>query len=244
MSEANHRPRDRNETQLPMNAGIPMRAVIFDLDQTLYPEANFVRGGFRAVASHLAERCGGSAAALAEEMESILWSEGRGRVFDLLHARHGWGARVAPETLLHLYRTHVPKLRMHTDAAELLVQLGVHLGLVTDGHPTAQHRKIAALGLEARFAAIVCTGDLGAHAAKPAAAGYRVCLERLGVKPEEAAYVGDDAAKDFAAPRALGMRTVRVVRKIEAGFGWFTAGEPTEADLVVDDLREAKEFLT
>lgn len=220
-----------------------MRVVLFDVDQTLYPEADFVRSGFRAVAAHLVERCGGSAAALTEEMESILWSEGRGRVFDLLYARHGWGARVAPETLLHFYRTHVPKLRLHADAAELLLHLRMPLGLVTDGHPTAQHRKIAALALEKRFVAIVCTGDLGPHAAKPAATGFRVCLERLGVKPEDAAYVGDDAAKDFAAPRALGMRTVRVVRQIETGFGWFTAGEQTEADLVVDDLRDAKEFL-
>ncbi|MBK8476496.1 MAG: HAD family hydrolase [Opitutaceae bacterium] len=221
-----------------------MHAVIFDLDQTLYPEADFVRSGFRAVAAHLAERCGGQASALAEEMESILWQEGRGSVFDLLYSRHGWGARVAPETLLHLYRTHVPELRLHADAADLLGHLRVPLGLVTDGHPTTQHRKIAALGLESRFAAIVCTGDLGVHAAKPAATGFRVCLERLGVDPEQAAYVGDDAAKDFSGPRALGMRTVRVARTIETGFGWFTAGETTEADLVVEDLREAKEFLT
>ncbi len=220
-----------------------MKAVIFDLDQTLYPEADFVRSGFRAVAEHLAARCGGSAAALAEEMESILWSEGRGRVFDLLHARHGWAARVAPEALLHLYRTHVPGLRMHADAAELLADLRGPLGLVTDGHPTTQHNKIAALGLGVRFSAIVCTADIGVHAAKPAPIGFRVCLERLGVAPEDAAYVGDDAAKDFTAPRALGMRTVRVARTIETGYGWFTAGEPTEADLVVDDLREAKEFL-
>ena len=220
-----------------------MLAVLFDLDQTLYPEADYVRSGFRAVAAHLADRCGGSAAALTEELESILWNEGRGRVFDLLHARHGWGARVAPETLLHLYRTHVPVLRMHSDAADLLARLTVPLGLVTDGQPTVQHGKIAALGLATRFAAIVCTGDLGPHAAKPAATGFRVCLELLGVKPEDAAYVGDDTGKDFAAPRALGMRTVRVSRTIETGYGWFTAGEPTEADLVVDDLREAEKFL-
>ena len=220
-----------------------MKAVIFDLDQTLYPEADFVRSGFRAVAAHLAAHCGGSAETLAEEMESILWSEGRGRVFDQLHSRHGWGARVAPETLLHLYRTHVPELRMHADAADLLASLAGPLGIVTDGHPTEQHNKIAALGLASRFSAIVCTADIGPHAAKPAATGYRVCLERLGVAPEDTAYVGDDAAKDFAAPRALGMRTVRVARTIETGYGWFTTGEHTEADLVVDDLREAKEFL-
>jgi len=115
--------------------------------------------------------------------------------------------------------------------------------MVTDGHPTVQHNKIAALGLATRFAAIVCTADIGPRAAKPAAEGFRACLERLGVEPTDAAYVGDDIAKDFAAPRALGMRTVRVVRQAEAGFGWVSAGAATEADLVVADLREAKEFL-
>lgn len=221
-----------------------MRAVLFDLDQTLYPEADFVRGGFRAVATHLASRCGGAAGALAEEMESILQREGRGRVFDLLLAHHGWAGQIVPETLLHLYRTHVPELRMHADAAELLATLTVPLGLVTDGHPTAQHNKVSALGLASRFAAVVCTADIGAQAAKPAATGFRVCLERLGVAATDAVYVGDDVAKDFAAPRALGMRTVRVVRQIEDGFGWVSAGEPTEADLVVADLREAESFLT
>ncbi len=220
-----------------------MRVVLFDLDQTLYPEAQFVRGGFRAVADHLAARCGGSAGALAEEMESILWAQGRGSVFNVLHERHGWGARVAPETMLHVYRTHVPKLRLHADAEELLRALVPPLGLVTDGHATVQHAKIASLGLAERFAAIVCTADLGAHAAKPAATGFRVCLERLGVAAADAVYVGDDAAKDFVGPKALGMRTVRVVRQIETGFGWFTAGETTEADLVVEDLREAEKFL-
>ena len=220
-----------------------MKAVLFDLDQTLYPEADFVRGGFRAVAEHLASRCGGAACALEEEMESILKRQGRGRVFDQLLAHHGWTGQVVPETLLHLYRTHVPTLRMHSDAAALLEELRRPLGLVTDGHPTAQHNKISALGLTSRFAAIVCTADIGAHAAKPVATGFRVCLERLGVAAAEAVYVGDDPAKDFAAPRALGMRTVRVVRQIENGFGWVTLGEPEEADLVVEDLSEAKAFL-
>jgi FMN phosphatase YigB (HAD superfamily) len=73
--------------------------------------------------------------------------------------------------------------------------------------------------------------------------GFRVCLERLGVAARDAAYVGDDLAKDFAAPRALGMRTVRVARPVEAGFTWTSAGQPTEADLVVDDLTLAAMYL-
>ncbi len=221
-----------------------MKAVLFDLDQTLYPEAEFVRSGYRAVAGYLVERCGGTVVDWAEEMESLLWREGRTGVFDHLIRAHGWGGMIEAATLVHLYRTHTPTLRLHSDAAELLAQLRLPCGLVTDGHATVQHGKVAALGLDRRLAAVVCTADIGPHAEKPSETGYRVCLERLGVAPEEAAYVGDDLAKDFNAPRALGMRTVRIARRIESGFGWVTPGEPVEADLVVEDLREAKEFLT
>lgn len=221
-----------------------MKAVLFDLDQTLYPESEFVRSGYRAVASYLVERCGGTVAGWAEEMESVLWREGRTGVFDHLIREHGWAAQIDASTLVHVYRTHAPTLRLHSDAAELLADLRVACGLVTDGHATVQHRKATALGLDTRFAAVVCTADIGPHAEKPSEIGYRVCLARLGVAPKDAVYVGDDLAKDFKAPRALGMRTVRIARRIESGFGWVTPGEPLEADLVVEDLRDAKEFLT
>jgi len=222
-----------------------MRAVVFDLDQTLYPEADYVKSGFRAVAQFVARQLGGDAAVLGGELRELLQSDGRGRVFNALLTAHGWKRRLAPETLVHVYRTHVPELHLHADAAALLDRLtGRPLGLVTDGHSTVQTRKIAALGLTDRFGASVCTADLGPEATKPAAAGFRVCLERLGIESRNAAYVGDDLAKDFAAPRALGMRTVRVVRAIEPGFGWTTGGRDVEAEVVVQDLREAEEYLT
>lgn len=220
-----------------------MQAVLFDLDQTLYAEADYVRSGFRAVAQFAARTAGLNAAAAENELHAIFQRDGRGRVFDTFVAAYDLANRISAATLLHVYRTHTPSLRLHHDAATLLSRLDCALGIVTDGHPTAQRAKVAALGLADRFAAIICTGDLGAAAAKPAADGFRVCLERLGVAPSAAAYVGDDPAKDFAAPRALGMRTVCVVRAIEPGFGWTTAGENVEADLVVDDLQHAENFL-
>jgi putative hydrolase of the HAD superfamily len=221
-----------------------MRTVIFDLDQTLYPEAEYVKSGFRAVALFVARRLGGDPAPLEREMLGMLQRDGRGRVFNSLLSAHGARGRLSAETLVHVYRTHVPELRLHADAAALLGRLAGPWGLVTDGHPTAQARKIAALNLAERCRAIVCTADLGPEAAKPAAAGFRVCLERLGVDARAAAYVGDDLGKDFAAPRALGVRTVRGVRAIEPGFGWTTVGRDVEAEVVVQDLREAEEYLT
>ena len=77
--------------------------------------------------------------------------------------------------------------------------------------------------------------------------GFEVTTLLVGTrtteKPQET-FGLNATPEDFAAPRALGMRTVRVVRQIESGFGWVSSGAPTEADLVVADLREAKSFLT
>lgn len=220
-----------------------MKAVLFDLDQTLYPEADYVRSGFRAVAQFAARQAGLNATALEEELHAILRRDGRGRVFDTFVETHQLAHRISAATLLHLYRTHTPSIRLHHDAATLLSRLDCALGLVTDGHPTAQRAKAAALGLSERFAAVICTGDLAAGSGKPNVAGFKVCLERLGVEPGDAAYVGDDPAKDFTAPRVLGMRTVQVKRTVEPEFAFTTPGEITEADLVVEDLREAENFL-
>lgn len=220
-----------------------MKAVLFDLDQTLYPEADYVRSGFRAVAQYAARLAALNGAAIEEELHAILRRDGRGRVFDTFVEAHHLAHRVSAATLLHVYRTHTPAIRLHHDAATLLSRLDCALGLVTDGHPTAQRAKAAALGLAERFAVVICTGDLAAGAGKPDPAGFKVCLERLGVEAVETAYVGDDPAKDFAAPRALGMRTVQVQRVVEPEFAFTTRGEPVEADLVVDDLREAENFL-
>ena len=64
-------------------------AVLFDLDDTLYPERAFVDGGFQAVGQLLAAPSGRSAASLAERLRALHDRDGRGRLFDTLIAELG-----------------------------------------------------------------------------------------------------------------------------------------------------------
>jgi putative hydrolase of the HAD superfamily len=202
-------------------AGIPLnsnresalRAVLFDLDNTLYPEEEFVVSGFRAAAQCLAAHIHLDAQALLEQMLQILRAHGRGRVFDILLRELEIDSTTWRPTLLQVYRSHRPVLSLSSETAVIFRTLkdrGLRLGLVTDGLASTQRRKIAALGLEAYMDAIVCTGELGEGYAKPSPIPFEVALTLLDVAPKAAAYVADDVSKDFAGPNQLGMKSVQV----------------------------------
>jgi beta-phosphoglucomutase-like phosphatase (HAD superfamily) len=79
---------------------------------------------------------------------------------------------------------------------------GVTLAALSDYPPDA---KLEAMGLKSLFSATFCaqTRDIGVF--KPHPKGILVALERLGVSPDHAIYVGDRADVDGAAAHAAGI---------------------------------------
>jgi putative hydrolase of the HAD superfamily len=186
-------------------------AVLFDLDDTLYPEREYVLSGYRAVAWFAGSRYGRSARDVESLLVRRLEQHGRAGAFDAL--ARTLGQPEAVPALLHVYRTHRPRIRPYPDVRPALARLrerGVRLGVVTDGKATVQHYKLEALGLEEHFDVVVASDDI--DTAKPAAEPFEVACTRLGSVPGDAVYVGDDPAKDFVGPRGLGMATIRVDR--------------------------------
>ena len=192
-----------------------MKAVIFDLDDTLYEERQFVESGFRAVAHVLAKRSGRTETALFARMLEILQAQGRGAIFDTLLAEVSPGSHTPDEVrlLLYVYRSHRPAIALFPEARPtlaLLREAGYRLGIVTDGAGTVQRNKIAALDLEPLVDAVVCTDEIGREWWKPSTTPFNVALALLDVAAADAAYVGNDPGKDFAGPNALGMRTIQI----------------------------------
>lgn len=216
------------------------RAVIFDLDDTLYREHDYVRSGFAAVAERLAREPGAPGAgelygALIDEWQR----HGRGRIFDAVTER--FGLRVPVPELVGAYREHDPSaLELYPDAERALARLeaaGTLLAVLTDGMAAVQRRKLHALGLDRRIGCIVVCDDYGLDAWKPSAVPYRAALEQLGVAPTDAVYVGDNPNKDFIGARALGLATVRV-RRDSGDHARTTLGAEYEADVTVGSLDE------
>ena len=190
------------------SAGAAIRAVVFDLDDTLFRERDYVLSGLLAVAERLGQR---------DKFARWMWQQfqagRRGDIFDALNEHFGLGlARADIAALVELYRTHRPRIRPCRGVVGLLRTLrrkGRRLGLLTDGYLPAQELKLSALGLEPLFHAVVFTEQLGREAWKPSTVGFEHIRRRLAVPHRACAYVADNPAKDFLAPNELGWLTIQ-----------------------------------
>lgn len=228
-----------------------IKAVVFDLDDTLYPERAYALSGFRAVAARFAHVLGDPAAAMAE-MVRLMEQGHRGRIFNELLAKRGMPLDEKLVTqMVEAYRTHQPRLAFHPDAAAALQRLrpDYRLGLITDGAKEMQWAKIDALGLRRIMEEIIVTNELigpdGAapteppvNYSKPHPFAYELIAQRFSLPHEQCAYVADNPSKDFVAPNALGWRTVQVRRDdgIYLNADVADAGEADHIISTLDDL--------
>ncbi len=191
-----------------------VKAVIFDLDDTLYPERAYAFSGFEVVAVTFQDRLGGHAEAAAQ-MRRLFDTQHRRRVFNALLAERGLpdDSRLI-ESMIETYRAHKPAIALHPDADTALARLRgrFKIGLISDGPPVSQWAKIDALGLPARVDEIIVTSELGPEFAKPHPRAFEIMAQRLDIQPHACVYVADNPAKDFIAPNALGWTTVRITR--------------------------------
>lgn len=188
---------------------------VLDLDDTLYLERDYVRSGFRAVASLAGSTDGGPTPA---EVEDFLWSGfvdgSRGSAFDDLFARYpNLTGAYSIGDLVTAYREHAPTIEMLPGMADLVEDLaarGVALAVISDGAEASQGAKARALQV-ARFAdPVVLTDSWGREWWKPHPRAYEFVAERLGLPPERLVYVGDNPTKDFVSPARLGWSAIRL----------------------------------
>jgi len=190
-----------------------IRGVVFDVDDTVYFERDYVRSGFEHVA-RFASRGETDAATLATWLSTAYEAGIRGDTFDrMLEAFPDVAVRHSVDEIVTEYRTHPPVIGLSDGTAPVLDQLaarGLRLGVLTDGPVESQSAKSAALGLAHWFDPVVLTGALGPRAHKPGTAGFAAIAADWSLGPEALVYVGDNPLKDFGGPRALGWRTIRL----------------------------------
>ncbi len=175
---------------------------VFDLDDTLYPERDYVRSCFRWIAP----RIGGEG--VFEELWRRFEAGERDPISEVPVARGIREPRKAG--LIAEMRAHAPDLALDDGAAALIAALRDakrSFSIVTNGRSASQRAKIAALGL-GDAAAIIISEEFGAE--KPDAALFRA-IEREH-PAQRHLFVGDNPAIDFEGPNALGWMTARLVR--------------------------------
>jgi putative hydrolase of the HAD superfamily len=189
------------------------RAVLFDMDDTLYPEGEFYRSGFAVVAEELRQRGVGPSSEISRLMEFIHFNESRENVFDKAAVRLGYPLAWVPE-LVGLFHRHKPRVTLPEESIRALTRLRpqYRLGIVTDGHAAVQRRKIEALGVAPFVDAIVVTDDLGREHWKPDPLPFLTCCKALQVLPQEAVFVGDNPDRDILGALGAGLAAIRIRR--------------------------------
>lgn len=200
----------------------PIRAVCFDLDDTLYPYTRYARTGLAAAADYFEAETGRRYH--AELLELYFEGDHTDDTFDMLVEQQNLPPRLVDGAVSAFHNSTTP-LEPYAETPAILAALGemYTLGVVTDGR--GGHAKLDRLGLTNQFETVIVTPEMGLSKDDPAV--FHRLFEELSVLPWSILYVGDDPRSDFRQPNAFGMKTVRIRR------GRFTDIEP-EADCEPD----------
>jgi putative hydrolase of the HAD superfamily len=208
---------------------------VFDLDDTLYLERHYVHSGFRQVGEEIRNRFGFDH--FAAHAWDLFENGQRRSIFD--QALNKLGIPADPQLvqeLVGIYRNHKPQISLEPDAVQCLETLAPQcsLALITDGVVESQKRKIEALDLHHSIPLRVLTWEWGQDYSKPHPRAFHTVQQQLNAVSSECVYVGDNPAKDFAAPKSLGWKTVRIRRP--GGLHGHVDSGPYPPDYEVENL--------
>ena len=189
-----------------------IEAILFDLDDTLYSEKEFVVSGYKTVARKVAATNGCDFTAAFEYMMYSLQTAGRRTVFSDLLAYFP----TIPFTINDLvwtYREHIPIIELMPGYRKLLQQLrkNYRLGIITDGLPVTQRNKVSALGIEGLFDRIIYSWDYGQEREKPHPHSFTLMAEFFRLPPKSMLFIGDNTEKDGRGAEGAGMKYIRVM---------------------------------
>ena len=178
------------------------KIVIFDLDDTLYKEIDYLKSAYQEIALKLEEY--GIRDAYSQMIE---WYDDRKNVFDMINLTYGLD--ISKQDLLKIYRNHKPNIQLSYGAEELfnvILRNGDKIGLITDGRTVTQRNKIDALSISDYIQSdnIIISEEFGSE--KPDLRNYQYFEELYS--GFEFMYIADNPKKDFISANKLGWQTI------------------------------------
>lgn len=181
--------------------------VVFDLDDTLYSEMDYILSGYRYL-SELIQKIYAK-----NTYQSFLdaLEKNEPDIFAYVIVEHELPESLKQHLIL-AYRYHTPNIQLNASALSILEQLkskNVPIYLITDGRGITQRLKITSLGIETFFKSIFISEEIGVG--KPSPDSF---LAIQAAHPEQViVYVADNPKKDFIAPNQLGWKSIGIINK-------------------------------
>ena len=127
---------------------------------------------------------------------------------------YGRDPKIIAAGIVAYHDTKLAYLKPDPDVIPTLIALrdkNCKIGIVSNGRSVKQWEKIIRLGLQHFFHTVIISEEVGFE--KPDPKIFTLALKELGVKPEEAAYVGDTSEVDMLGANAAGIVSVRLVKR-------------------------------
>jgi putative hydrolase of the HAD superfamily len=229
-----------------------LRAVLFDIDDTLFSTSDFARKArTNAVRAMIRAGLDLPEEVVRHELDEVLleFSSNYEHHYERLLQRLPPEAtrRVNPALIVAAgvaayHDTKFRELAAYPDVVPFLSGLaraGLRVGVITHGLTVKQAEKLVRLGLVPFLdpKAIFISDQIGIS--KPNPKLYAAALRELGLKPDEVMYVGDNPEHDVAPPKSVGMLTVSARRGAKRA----CENSAIVPDHVVDDFGELARIL-
>lgn len=199
-----------------------IKAVIFDLDDTLFPQKKWIIGKLKL----LREKAdidipeGGWLAEGLKQLENGHRSDLLDQLIRVFHL-----PQELKSELIEEYRLLTPEVNLYNDVIPVLHRLkkdGIKTAVLTDNPPQSQQQKLKSTGLNELLDVIVFSRETGGE--KPFIGAFQTVIDKLNVKPEECIYIGDHLYKDILGGYLAGIKTLFHLQR-QGGFFNFDESE-------------------
>ena len=212
-----------------------LRAVLFDLDDTLHDKSATLK--VLAAAQFSTEN-------LAQKgIDEHAWEHAylkfnrlrikKSEAFSLLAKQFELPAELQKKLYQYYEASIGGAVRAHRGAFVFLNECkarDLKVGIVTNGRDAHQRQKIAGLGIGHLVDSLVTSGGLGIK--KPDPGIFLQCLNELAIEPRDAAFIGDNFCADMEPALELGMQAL-----------WKSDAESSRVSFVSNHLDEIQAFL-
>lgn len=193
-----------------------IKAVIFDLDDTLISERKYIESGYLHISKLLSSKLDMD----EKEIYSLLielFNESSKNVFNRLLDKFEINyTRNNIMELVEEYRNHFPNINFFDDVLPCIKNLkknGIKVGIITDGYANVQRQKLKAINANNYFDEIIVTDELGREYWKPHPKAFEMMKDKLNIEFNEIVYIGDNPEKDFYIGSIYPIKTIRIYRK-------------------------------
>ena len=179
--------------------------IVFDLDDTLYKEIDFVKSAYIYINKYVRVRFGMD---FSLQIQDCI--DNGVNFYDLIKLKLHKKQDFPVHKYLELYRFHYPEISLSEDVFEFLnkiIEKNIGFSIITDGRSISQNNKIKALGISHLAQNIIISEETGYE--KPHVNNFEVIEKSYPDK--RLLYIADNTAKDFLAPNLLKWDTICIL---------------------------------